>query len=103
MKFTKTHLIKTMDYQKQRELYVAAAHCHLHDYDCEYYSQHILDIVVSVMMHRDGVMKGGGFVEAVCNNDLRGALARADDECKQYLGVIALAHPYAFIEQLNYN
>ena len=102
MKFTKTHLIKTMDYKRQRELYVTAAHCHLHDYGYEYYSPHILDIVVSVMMHRDGVMRGGGFVEAICNNDLRAALARADDECKEHLRVIALAHPYAFIEQLNY-
>ena len=91
-----------MDYKKQREEYVKAAREHLHNYGVNDYSQHIVDIIVSVMMHRDGIMRGGGFVEAICNNDLRGALARADDECKQYLRVIALAHPYAFIEQLNY-
>ena len=62
-----------------------------------------MSISPTVLIALAGIMKGGGFVEAVCNNDLRGALARADDECKQYLGVIALAHPYAFIEQLNYN
>lgn len=92
-----------MDFQKQRELYVEAAKEHLHNYGTENYSDHIVDIIVSVMMNRDGVMQGGGFVQAICNNDLRGAISRADDECTNHLRVIALAHPFAFVEQLNYN
>ena len=92
-----------MDYKKQRELYVEAAKKHLTDYGTYTYSDHIVDITVSVMMHRDGVQRGGGFVEAICNNDLRGAISRADGDCSQHLRVIALAHPFAFIEQLNYN
>ena len=87
-----------MDYYKKRERYVEAAKKHLHDYGTENYSDHIVDIIVSVMMDRDDVMQGGGFVQAICNNDLRGAISRADDECINHLRVIALAHPFAFIE-----
>lgn len=87
-----------MDFQKQRELYVEAAKQHLHNYGTYTYSEHIVDIIVSVMMTRDDVMKGGSFVEAICNNDLRGAISRADGDCINHLRVIALAHPFAFIE-----
>ena len=87
-----------MDYYKKRERYVEAAKKHLHDYGTENYSDHIVDIIVSVMMDRDDVMQGGGFVQAICNNDLRGAISRADDDCINHLRVIALAHPFAFIE-----
>ena len=91
-----------MDFQKQREQYVEAAKLHLHNYGTYTYSDHIVDIIVSVMMHRDGLRQGGGFVEAICNNDLRGAIGRADGDCTQHLRVIALAHPFAFIQQPNY-
>jgi hypothetical protein len=39
---------------------------------------HIADIVASVMMTRDNVMQGGGFVQAIIHNDLKGAFDRAD-------------------------
>ena len=52
------------------------------------------------MMTRDDVLQGGGFVQAICDNDLRGALARADTECSKYLRVIALAYPFAHIQKL---
>ena len=55
--------------------------------------------MVSVMMTRDDVLQGGGFVQAICDNDLRGALARADTECSKYLRVIALAYPFAHIQK----
>ena len=87
-----------MDYYKKRERYVEAAKKHLHDYGTENYSDHIVDVIVSVMMDRGDVMPGGGFVQAICNNDLRGAISRADDDCINHLRVIALAHPFAFIE-----
>ena len=87
-----------MDFQKQREQYVEAAKEHLHNYGTTNYSDHIVDIIVSVMMTRDGIMQGGGFVQAICNNDLRGAIGRADDDCTKHLRVIALAHPFAFIQ-----
>ena len=87
-----------MDYYRKRERYVEAAKKHLQNYGTENYSDHIVDIIVSVMMDRDDVMNGGSFVQAICNNDLRGAISRADDECIKHLRVIALAHPFAFIE-----
>jgi len=87
-----------MDFQKQREQYVEAAKEHLHNYGTTNYSDHIVDIIVSVMMTRDGIMQGGHFVQAICNNDLRGALSRADDDCSKHLRVITLAHPFAFIQ-----
>ena len=91
-----------MEFQKQRELYVEVAKQHLHNYGTYTYSDHIVDIIVSVMMTRDGVMQGGSFVQAIVNNDLRGAISRADGDCTNHLRVIALAHPFAFVEQLDY-
>jgi hypothetical protein len=87
-----------MDFKKQRERYVNAAKEHLHNYGTEYYTTHIVEVIVSVMMDRDGIMQGGGFVQAICNNDLRGAISRADEDCTKHLRVIALAHPFAFIQ-----
>jgi hypothetical protein len=60
-------------------------------------NEHIMDIIVSVMMHRDGVQNGGGFVTSVCNNDLVGAVSRADGQCIQYIKLIALAKVNAFV------
>ena len=87
-----------MDFNQKREQYVEAAKKHLHDYGTYTYSDHIIDVIVSVMMTRDGVMQGGGFVQAICNNDLRGAIGRADGDCTTHLRVIALAYPFAFIQ-----
>ena len=60
-------------------------------------SQHIIDIIISVMMHRDGIQSGGGFVTSVCNNDLIGAISRADSECIKHLKLISLAKVNAFV------
>jgi hypothetical protein len=66
-------------------------------------SEHIIDIIISVMLTRDGIMQGGGFVQAICQNDLRNAVGRADGDCIKHLKLITMAHTNAFIEQLNYN
>ena len=39
---------------------------------------HIANIAASVMMTRDKVMPGGGFAQAIVNNDLKAAFDRAD-------------------------
>ena len=39
---------------------------------------HIVQIGKSIMMHRDGILNGGGFVTAFVNNDLIDAVNRAD-------------------------
>lgn len=63
----------------------------------EVVSNHIIDIMISVMMHRDGVQTGGGFVTSVCDNDLIGAISRADNECIKHLKLISLAKVNAFV------
>jgi hypothetical protein len=63
----------------------------------EVVSNHIIDIMISVMMHRDGVQTGGGFVTAVCNNDLVNAIGRADSECIKHLKLITLAKVNVFV------
>lgn len=40
--------------------------------------QHLKNMCVSMLLSRDNILEGGSFVEAVVNNDLRGAVGRAD-------------------------
>lgn len=62
-------------------------------------SDHILDIMVSVMMTRDKVMLGGSFVQAVVNNDLFSAVSRADQEVSQQFNfrLIVMTNQYCFL------
>jgi hypothetical protein len=39
---------------------------------------HIINLGASVLMHRDDIRPGGHFVQAICNNNLRDAVNRAD-------------------------
>jgi hypothetical protein len=48
-------------------------------------TSHVLNIARSIMMHRDKIMPGGGFVTAVIENNLDGAINRADSVCSQNL------------------
>jgi hypothetical protein len=59
---------------------------------------HIIRIIASVMMTRDGKgLQGGSFVQAVIDNDLFGAISRADDVCYNHLKVIVAANQYAYL------
>lgn len=59
-------------------------------------SPHIVQIVASVMMTRDEVgYPGGSFVQAVVNNDLVGAISKADTECAKHLRLIVSAKEFA--------
>ena len=61
-------------------------------------SEHIISIIASVMMTRDGQgYSGGSFVHAVVDNDLFQAISRADSECYQNLKVIVAANQYAHL------
>jgi hypothetical protein len=52
-------------------------------------SNHILDIMVSVMRTRDNDgWQGGGFVTAVIQNNLSSAISRADNDCLSNLKLI---------------
>ena len=59
---------------------------------------HIINIIASVMMTRDGKgLQGGSFVQSVVDNDLSGAISKADDVCYQNLKVIVAACDYAYL------
>jgi len=59
---------------------------------------HIINIIASVMMTRDGKgIQGGSFVQSVVDNDLFGATSRADNQCFENLKVIVAANQYAYL------
>lgn len=60
-------------------------------------SIHIIDVMASVMMTRDNFMMGGSFVQAVVDNDLYGAINRADRECLQNLKLIVATKHNCFL------
>jgi hypothetical protein len=43
--------------------------------------RHIVDIAASIIMTRDNILQGGGFVEAIIANNLSQAISRADSTC----------------------
>jgi hypothetical protein len=60
-------------------------------------SQHIIEVMASAMMTRDGVWNGGSFVQAIIKNDLAQAIERADQDCLQNIRIIVLAHRFAHL------
>ena len=61
-------------------------------------TDHNIDIMVSIMCTRDkSSYAGGGFVEAVCNNDLYGAISRADSSNLKVLKLLVLCHRNCFV------
>lgn len=78
------------------DLYYPAAKNFLQRYEISV-SDHIVDIVVSVMRTRDNVgWQGGDFVKSIVNNDLKSAVFRADKECINHLKtfVLVMSHCY---------
>ena len=60
-------------------------------------TKHNVDIIISIMMHRDGIMSGGGFVEAICNNNLIEAVSRADIDNLRVIKLLALTNVNCYI------
>ena len=59
---------------------------------------HIVRIISSVMMTRDGKgLRGGSFVQSVVDNDLSRTISKADTQCLQNLKVIVAACDYAHL------
>jgi hypothetical protein len=52
--------------------------------------QHIAQIGASIVMHKAGLRSGGGFVEAVCDNNLVSAAGRADSTKQTVLAYMAV-------------
>ncbi len=61
-------------------------------------SEHNLDIMVSIMATRDKTSyEGGSFVQAVVANDLRQAVARADDDNLRVIKLLAMCRYNCFL------
>jgi hypothetical protein len=61
-------------------------------------SEHILDIMVSIMCTRDkSSYSGGGFVEAVVANNLYLAMSRADTDCRNNIFLLTMCNANCFI------
>jgi hypothetical protein len=61
-------------------------------------TDHNLDIMVSIMCTRDkSSYAGGGFVEAVVNNNLYQAVSRADSENLKVLKLLVMCNANCFI------
>ena len=56
-------------------------------------SDHIIDIMVSIMATRDkSSYAGGGFVQAVVDNNLYLALSRADSDCRKNIFILTMCN-----------
>ena len=63
-------------------------------------SEHIMDVMVSIMCTRDkSSHAGGGFVQAVVANDLYLALSRADMDCRNNIYLLAMCNANCFIDK----
>ena len=63
-------------------------------------SEHILDIMVSIMCTRDkSSYAGGGFVEAIIANDLYLALSRADMDCRNNIYLLAMCNTNCYLNE----
>lgn len=59
---------------------------------------HVINIIASVMMTRDGQgLQGGSFVQSIVNNDLFSAISRADDICLANIKTIVAANQFAYL------
>ena len=62
-------------------------------------SEHVKEVMMSLLMTRDKVWQGGDFVQAVLSNDLGGATRRADSEMINYLRHMVIARDNFFLGQ----
>ena len=82
-----------------REKYRERAIQFAKDWDTEV-SEHIIDIMVSIMATRDKTSyAGGGFVEAVVANNLFLAMSRADMDCRNNIYLLAMCNANCFIDK----
>ncbi len=61
-------------------------------------SEHILDIMVSIMATRDkSSYAGGGFVQAIVDNNLYLALSRADTDCRKNIFILTMCNANCYL------
>ena len=54
--------------------------------------EHLVRLAASVMMTRDNYMQGGQFVQSVVDNNLAGAIGRADNVALRGLKILTLVN-----------
>ena len=91
----------TNDWQETRDKYRTAVVHFANRYN-EQVSEHIIDVMISVMMTRDNVLQGGSFVQAVVANNLRESISRADAECSKQLRIITLCANFCYVDSEMY-
>ena len=68
------------------------------DYGFTNVSEHILDVMVSIMCTRDkSSYAGGGFVQAVVDNSLYLAMSRADVDCRNNIYLLTMCKANCFV------
>ena len=61
-------------------------------------TEHTINMMVSIMCTRDkSSYAGGGFVEAVCENNLYQAISRADSSNLKVLKLLVLCHRNCYV------
>ena len=66
-------------------------------------SDHIIDIMVSIMATRDKTSyAGGGFVQAVVENNLYLAMSRADSDCRKNIFLLTMCKQNCFLNEYDY-
>jgi len=85
------------NWQETRDKYRTAVVHFLNRYGKQV-SEHIIDVMISVMMTKDNVLQGGSFVQAVIDNNLREAFNRADADCIKNLRIITLCANFCNVE-----
>lgn len=80
-----------------REMYKERAIRFAKDWNYEV-SDHIINIMVSIMATRDeSSYRGGSFVEAVVANDLYNAMRKADTECRDSLFLLTMCNMNCYL------
>lgn len=85
------------NWEEKRNRYRTAVVHFLNRYEKQV-SEHIIDIMISVMMTRDNVLQGGSFVQSIVGNNLREAVSRADDDCINNLKIITICCHNCYVE-----
>lgn len=62
--------------------------------------KHIIHIGASIMMNRDGVLPGGGFVQALCDNKLTEAFNRADSTMIKVMRYMVWIMNYGYVDDV---
>jgi hypothetical protein len=81
-----------------REKYRERAIKFAKEWNEENISDHIIDIMVSIMATRDkSSYAGGGFVEAIVANNLYLAMSRADMDCRKNLFLLTMCNANCYL------